>query len=293
MNVLSLTRRFAGSLLVLLSLTSALEAKIGALGRIMPAGDILNLPGTGDAVATVHVKEGEQVAAGALLVTFRSHDTATNEVAMAQLALREAEELGQMALEAQELRLEVGRRDYEYARARYERFVQLGGEKSSPQQVAERAHQMRNAELSYLAAQKEYARAKIDRDMKIERARNQLAIARDKLDRSTLCAPAALTVVKLGVVPGTVPSGVAVCLANLTEMQVSAEVFAGDLPKLKLGQPATITSTSLPAPIKGKVISIGRVISGRAKVAEVLIKLDETEVASRLLNLEVNVSIDE
>lgn len=268
-----------------------LDAKIGALGRIIPAGDLINLAGVG-VVAVVHVKEGDVVEANAPLVTFASRQAAQNDVILAELALREAEELGQLSLDALELKTEGVKRDFDFATLRHDRFNKLGGEELSPQQMELRAYQMKNSELSYKAAKKDLERTKLDREIKITKARTQLAIAQEKLNSTVLSAPAKLTVVKLAAIPGTVPSGPAVTLANLAEMQVATEVFAGDLPSLKVGQEATVSSTSLPGPGKARVISISRIITGRAKVAEVLLRLDDPVAASKLLNLEVNVSIE-
>lgn len=280
-------------LLAALALAGApLAAKIGALGRIIPAGDIINLPGAGDAVTSIMVKEGDVVEAGTPLITFRSRDSAQSDVKLAELAVQEARDLAQLSIDALALKVEVAKRDFEFAKLRHDRFSKLGGEELSAQQMEARAFQMRSAELNYQSAEKDLARAKEERAIKLDRATTQLAVAQDKLARTTLTAPARLTVIKVYAVPGVVPTGPAIALGNLDEMQVVTEVFAGDLPGLKVGQPATITSNALPGPIKARVMSIGRLITGRAKVAEVLLRLEDTAAAAKLINLEVNVSIE-
>ena len=206
---------------------------------------------------------------------------------------REVLTLGQLSVDALTLKVEISKRDFEYASLRYKRFGELGGEASSPQQMEQRAYIMKNAELAYQAQAKELDRTKANRELQIERAKVQLATAREKLDRTTLRAPARMTVIQINAAVGAVPGGAAVSLANLAEMHVVTEVFAGDLAKLKVGQEATITGTALPAPVKGHVLTIGRVITGRAKVAEVLIRLDDPKAAAQLINLEVNVSIED
>jgi HlyD family secretion protein len=293
MNVTRFPFRGLLALAVLLPLTAKLEAKIGALGRIIPEGDILNLPGTGDAVATIHVKEGDVVEANAPLITFRGQADAAQQVAMAELDLHDAQDVGKLSLEAAEMKLEIVKRDYEFAKTRLERFGSLGGEALSPQQMEQRTYQAKAAELAYQAAAKDFERAKMDREIKLQRAKDQLAMARAKLERTTLRAPRRMTVLKVNASPGSIPGGVAVSLGNLEEMHVITEVFAGDLAKLKVGQEATITGTALPAPVKGHVLTIGRVITGRAKVAEALIRLDDPKAAAQLINLEVNVSIED
>ena len=78
-------------------------------------------------------------------------------------------------------------------------------------------------------------------------------------------------------------------MANLDSMSVNAEVFEGDLLKIDKGMEATINSDSLPAPAKGKVVSVGKLIADQTKIAKVKILLDDPKVASRLINLEVSV----
>jgi hypothetical protein len=58
------------------------------------------------------------------------------------------------------------------------------------------------------------------------------------------------------------------------------------------GMKATITSKSLPGALTGTIKSISRIISDPSKVANVIIVLDNPEPASRLINLEVEVSIE-
>ena len=280
-------------LLAALALTGArLDAKIGALGRIIPAGDVVNLPGAGDAVTAILVKEGDLVETGTPLISFRSRENALNDVKLAELAVLEVRDLAQLSIDALALKAEISKREFAFAKMRHDRFSKLGGEELSAQQMETRAFQMHNAELNYQSAEKELARSTEDRAIKLERTGTQLTVAQDKLARTTLTAPARLTVIKIYAAPGVVPSGPAIVLGNLAEMHVVTEVFAGDLPGLKVGQEATVTSNALPGPIKAHVQAIGRLITGRAKVAEVLLRLDDPAAAAKLINLEVNVSIE-
>src|SRR5437762_3346611 len=121
MKVPSFSLRVVALLFTLLPLTGRLEAKIGALGRIIPAGDILYLSGSGDVVSEIHVKEGQVVEADAVLLTFRGQEEAARQVALAELDLRDANELGKLSLASAELKLEIVKRDYEFARQRLER----------------------------------------------------------------------------------------------------------------------------------------------------------------------------
>ena len=54
---------------------------------------------------------------------------------------------------------------------------------------------------------------------------------------------------------------------------------------------ATVKSKSLPKPLEGEILRIERLVKTERKLATVLIRLDSADVASRLLGMEVQVSI--
>jgi HlyD family secretion protein len=268
------------------------RAKIGALGRIVPAGDILALSGPADTVSSILVKEGDVVEAGTPLVIFSGRAQAERDVTLAELDLREAEGPARLAAEAFAARSEAAGLEADAARIRRDRFKQMDGANLAPQEMEQRILVARTAELGATAAAKDAEHARTDVELKRLRAQQQLEGARARLEAYTLRAPRRLTVVKIAAQPGAVPAGPVVSLADLTEMHVIAEVFAADLLKVKPGQTVTITSTVLAAPITGRVLSVGCVITGRSRVAEVLIRLDDPKAVASFLELEVNVTID-
>jgi HlyD family secretion protein len=268
------------------------QSKIGALGHIIPAGNILALSGPSEAVATIHVKEDELVEADAPLVTFAGRPQAEREVALAELELRDAEGPERLAAEASTARAELARLEADAARIRRDRFEKMGGQNVAAPEMERRILEAKTAELAAAAAAKEAESARIADEIKVLRAKQQLESARARLDACTLRAPRRLTVVKISAQTGVVPTGPVVSLADLSEIDVVVEVFAADLLKVKPGQTATVTSTALAGSLTGRVVSVGRVITGRSRVAEVLIRLDDPKSAAPFLQLEVNVTID-
>ena len=271
---------------------AALAANVGALGQIIPFGDVIILPGSGTAVTAVHVKVGDLVPAGAPLISFLPPPGAAEELELAQLDLQQANEIGARNVQAAQFRVDLAQFEHDFARERYDRFEGIGGETISPQQMELRAYEKENSRLGLDIAKNTLDRTREEVAFNQSHARKRLEIAQKKLAQTTLNSPAPLTVVQINTIPGAIPSGAVIMLADLSKMQVLTEVFAGDIANLKLGQKATITSNSLPGPITGKVFQISPLVTGRAKVVEVLLSLDDPTTVRHLIHLEVNVSIE-
>ena len=80
-------------------------------------------------------------------------------------------------------------------------------------------------------------------------------------------------------------------MADLSPMYVTCEVFEGDLLKIRRGMKATATSSSLPEALEGVVVNIERTVQTNRKLGTVLIRLHQTELAERLIGMEVQVTI--
>lgn len=307
----------------------AAKANVGALGRIQPQNGIAHLMGTqGDRIAQILVKEGDVVEKNAPLVVFESHTTSSLELALAELAAREADELGAKAVALQQLRLkeaedggakavamqrqkvDAAQAEHAFAERRKSRFEGIDGQSLSAQQMDERESQAKVTKAKLAAAKAELERAilshetgadqarqelerlRLNREIATARAKRQLELAKEKLARATLRAPDKGTVLEIGQVVGdTVGARPLVRMADLDQIVVMAEVFEGDLLNIAPGMKATITASALPAPINAEVVAVGRLITGASRAANVKVRLADPKTAARLINMEVNVSI--
>jgi HlyD family secretion protein len=284
-------------LLALGAFTPGLAApagKIAALARVQPAGGIVTLEGpAGDAVAEVRVREGESVAAGAVLVVLQSEPAARAELAQAEVALREAREQQPVALALQELAVKQARAEAEFTARIVTRYEEGEVSKVAEQVYETRAHQASLARLRLEAAERELAALRLRQATALARAEAQLAAARARLARSLITASSAGTVLEVaartGEATGRRPL---VQFADLSQMVAIADVYEGELARVAPGQAATITSKSLPKPLRGKVASVGRVISGQGKVGKVRIVLDEPAAVAGLIDAEVDVTLE-
>ena len=305
------------------------EEKIGALGRIEPPGGLVQLAGPqGDVVAEINVSEGDVVKNGAALITFESRSSSEVELAQAETALREADELGAKAVALQELRVretvELGKNsvalqeqkillaeaEHDFAVKRLNSYEGIEGQTLSAQQMEERKSQVKvtqaklatarlemerlrlGNEIGAAIARQELARLVLNREIGMAQAKHRIDLAREKRNQSVLRAPKDGTVVEIQVRKGEASAGKPVLsLANLEPMYVTAEIFEGDLLKIVPGMKASITSTALPAALSGEVETVGRVITGSTRTAKVRIRLLDSKTASKLINMEVDVSI--
>jgi HlyD family secretion protein len=231
---------------------------VTALGRIEPKNRIQRIAGPSRpsvVIATLLVEEGDRVEAGqpvAILDT-RVEDEAALARAQAQM---------------------------KYAQRTLDRMLVLAGKGIAA--VSERD----DAQLAVDLAAAD-----------VRRAEAALALA-------TVRAPAAGQIVAIHARSGerVGPEGIAE-LAENDAMYAVAEVYETDIGRVQVGQRATIHSPALPSELSGTVERIGMKIGKLdvldtdpvartdARVVEVRIRLDETELAATRSNLQVEVTI--
>lgn len=142
------------------------------------------------------------------------------------------------------------------------------------------------------------------------------AIALSSLERSvqtaaanveltTIRAPIDGTILNILARPGSpVNSTNILTMGDTSRMRAVAEVYESDIGYIRAGQSAMISSPALPKPLKGTVVEIGQMVfkndvlnvdpaaRSDARVIEVRIELESDDLAARLTNLTVDVSID-
>ncbi len=299
---------------------------VGALGRVEPASRIrlLNQPG-GMAVTRLDrllVAEGDQVAEGALLAEFA--DAAQKDAAVAQAEAVVAEyraaldriraagrpsEIAAQRARIAALAAQVSLADREAERA--ERLVPTGAGAIA---VAERAR----AEALRLAAERRRAEAELDslessrpEDIALAQARlagaeAAAAKARADAELARVRAPIAGTILRIIARPGEqVGNDGLLEIGDLGRMEIVADVYETDLPRLRLGAPAEVVVPGEARRFGATVGSIGltvrRVTQGNtdpvaavdARTVEVRLALDEAgaQALRRRSNMQVQVAI--
>lgn len=149
------------------------------------------------------------------------------------------------------------------------------------------------------------ARQKAETAAGIDSLAKNLALAEVRLKRTVLQAPRDGEILQILTRPGErVDQKPILKLGDTSTMFAVAEVYETDVLLVQPGQRARVTSPALPQALTGTVEKIGRMIykndihhidpaaSSDARVVEVRIRLDSSEAASRMTNLQVDIVID-
>jgi HlyD family secretion protein len=306
--------------------TPAGPVGIGALGRIEPASRALRVGAPSGSeparVEAVLVQAGDRVRAGDVLARLADHPVREAAVGAAETQVRVAE--------AELARVRSGARPGEIA-AQAARIVALEAQLRLADQTRERRAQLLSAQAA-TPAQMDDATAQVARlraeiataravheslatvrvedvavaEAALARARADLRLRRAEASLSTIVAPIDGTVLAVHARPGERQGadGIAT-LADVTRMEVVAEIYETDAPRLRPGQPAEVrlpmTDGALPARVReigwlvrrNDAIGTDPVARIDARVVEVRLALDPDAArrVERLTNMQVAVSI--
>jgi HlyD family secretion protein len=140
----------------------------------------------------------------------------------------------------------------------------------------------------------------------LKSALSNLKVSQADLERAVIRAPIKGRILKIFTKQGeSIPQeGTMLQMGNTKQMYAVAEVYETDIPLVKLGQKASITSPVLTEDVSGSVIDIGNLVYKNklvdddpaadtdARIVEVKVKLDNKEkLISNLTNLKVDVKI--
>jgi HlyD family secretion protein len=302
------------------------RALVHSLGRLEPASRVLELyPESGNEGVTVrelHVAEGEDVAAGQLLVTLDNVDRRRAKLAESEARLRAAEvrlqqvQAGAKAgdLAAQQALVSLAERQSQVARREVERARQLHARKAlSDEQLEEQQWELDRLLLEKQRAEGGLAGLSEIRqtdlraaETEIDAARAAVETARAELSGSELKAPISGRVLRIRSFPGErIDAAGLLELANVGEMQAVAEVYEGDVGLLSRGLRAKVMLDASGEELSGVVSEIGNAVARKvvltndpvsdtdARVVEVRIDLDARSSArvQRLSNARVEVFI--
>ncbi|MFH1085474.1 MAG: efflux RND transporter periplasmic adaptor subunit [Chloroflexota bacterium] len=273
-----------------------IAATISALGRVAPVRTANLSPRAGGTLARLTVREGDRVEAGRVLAEL---DGAEQRAAVAQaersLALRErqwrealaAPSADEIALARARLRRATAARLV--AQRDYDEIAKEPDAESSDEALALEA-----AKLELEVAQAEFdrvlrglsdlERARLETD--VELARLALREAQRRLDETRVVAPFAGTVLRVLAREGENVGGYGplMVLADLTRLEIRAEISELDIPAVAEGQAVTIRLDAFPgAELTG---AVARVLPGAsdargATLYEAVIALPETDLALR------------
>ena len=301
--------------------------RVHALGRLEPAGTLLQLAAEsgneGAVVAELLVREGDDVAAGAVLAVLDNHARRTAALAEAQARLDSSDakllqtqagaKSGDIAAQQAAVHLadeqaKVAKRELERARELHERKV-LTDELLDVKQWEYDRLLLEHRRTSGLLESISEIRAT---DVLVARkdiatARASVARAEADLKSSELRATSAGRILKIHTHPGErIGDRGVIEMGDVEHMQAVAEVFEADVALLDIGMPAEVLVDGSGDRIHGTVREIGNLVARKivltndpvsdtdARVVEVRIQLDAEQIHNvvRLSNARVEVFID-
>lgn len=299
---------------------------VGALGRVEPASRIRTLTQPGGMAVTrldrLLVAEGDSVAEGQLLAEFA--DAAQKDASVAQAEAAVAEQRANLD------RMRAGGRPSEIE-AQRARIAALTAQENLALREAERSDRLvptgagavasadRNrAAAVRLTAERRQAEADLDTllssrpedialaEARLAAAEAALAKARADAELSRVRAPFAGTILRIIARPGDQVGNEGLMeIGDLSNMDIVADVYETDLPRLRLGAPAEVVVPGEPRRFAATVRQIGWTVRRQtqantdpvaavdSRTVEVRLALDEAgaEALRRRSNMQVQVAI--
>lgn len=257
------------------------SARVARLSRVEVGATLVGR------VQSVAVREGAQVAAGALLVQLET-DEAQAALAQAQATLAQQQaraaglrSTGRSGIAAQLAQAEAGLRAAQRDLQRSRALVAQGFVSQAQVDDSERALQVAQAQQRGAAAQRD---AYQEGGSEIAQARAQVAqagaavdAARLRLEQTAVRAPADAQVLTRTVEPGQIvqPGMALLRLALAGPTQIVAQVDERFLDQLRTGQRAAVVADAFPAqPQAAKIISIAPAVDAQRGAVEVKLTLD-------------------
>ena len=305
-----------------------LELKVHSLGYLEPKSEVIRLaaPSTMEQlrVERLLVREGDAVEADAVLAVLDNFDR--RAAAVAEAEARVDIELARLAqikagakpgdLAAQRAMVSRARAIVQQAAVDAQRSERLVERKASPVAELDAARlkldsakeELRHAEAT-LESLGEVRTVDVDQqERQIAAAKASLTMARAELATTEVRAPIAGRILNICVRPGERVGNEGIFeIGDTSEMYAVAEVYEADLPRVEIGQVATVRLfTGLGEELQGEVAEIGMLVAKKdvlandpvadtdARVVEVRIRLqaEDARQVERLSNARVEVTID-
>jgi multidrug efflux pump subunit AcrA (membrane-fusion protein) len=233
-------------------------------GSLQPRNRITLSSQINGSVHSVHVRSGDLVSAGQILVTLDAHDAQSQKdmaqasIEEAQAGLEEVRKGAQMAADA----LGAAKANSDLAAATFQRYQKLFNSRSVSPQELDEARARRDAATADLAAKETMVAAAQDRLKqalaKIAQAGAQSRRADVLVGYTVLKAPTAGRVAERQVDPGSVifPGSLLLVLETTASPQVLAEIPTAQLEALHLGMEVKVRVAEAGPAGKGRVAEI-------------------------------------
>jgi HlyD family secretion protein len=272
--------------------SAALADNIGGTGRIEPAGGVVVLDGVqGARILSISVHAGQMVKRGDLLMTLDDREERDSEK-IADVALAQARKDAAQNLAAELVAVRIAEERWQRAARDARNYRALGPDATSERAIADNEQAANEARLQLDVERKKESQVRADNAASILSATKRLEIEQQKLALYRVTAPSNGTILRVDQHAGeALTGGPAIEMGDIGTMYVVCQAFQGDLLKLRPGMRATIKSSAFDKPLKGTVDNVGRLVDTKAQLGDVRIRLDDSRIASKVVDMEVEVEI--
>jgi multidrug resistance efflux pump len=280
--------------LTMLSLaTNAIAAEIGALGYIAPKDKIVFLVGTpGVEIVDIKVKPHQRVEKGQVLMEFSNYLPLSTKKELAELELKNQKALGPEQINIQESKLIDLQRLVDQTEKHLENYKKLATKAQVATELSRREQSLDDAKHQLELQSLRLLQANRESELGIAQAKLKLKLAKAQLEKGQLIAPRNGVILEIRKQVGeTIGGGPTILLADDSVMYAVCDVYESDLLQIKPDMSVTVSSNSLPDKLTGKVERVNQVVDTASRLGKVLVKLDDREIASQLIGLEVHVVI--
>lgn len=214
---------------------------VGALGRIEPRTRVIhvshNAGAEGANLQQLFFQEGGLVKNEDVLAILADHNKRQADIEVAKANV--------MVLEA---KLAVEKITHSYDEKEYVRYQSLIKTATTSVSIADQK------KLSFLQSQATITQLQSE----IASAQAELRVAEENLAKTVIKAPIAGTIIKIQAWPGErITDKGLLEMADLTQLDVVAEVYEADLPRVHVGQAAEVRLVGYPAPYRAQVRELG------------------------------------
>jgi HlyD family secretion protein len=277
------------------------------------------------------VEEGEQVSPGAVLAVLEGREAARIQLDLATAQKKRAEHQRQLRKDAlavergqsdrtRQPRLDAAKKLAEISKERFTKGSALYNQFGATLQGRDRfdaENALFQVEVQSIRADLEakLLEAGLDAEQRKRQVEDreladgadfevldrQIDLARTALDQTESRAPQAGRILKILARPGEISAGPILQMGDVSRMVATAEVYQSDVPAVQVGDPAEVIL--LGQRVAGQVTRIGSLVGKNQltsvdpralrdlRVVLVTIQLDDSTIASRYVNMEVEVVI--
>lgn len=217
---------------------------IGAIGQIEPRSRVIHLSHDQDMNASrieeIRVAEGQDVEKGEIVAVFSDYGRRESEISITQARL-----------ETLRARKEFFAAEIEDATANFKRISSLVKQSAVSQSAFDTAKaRLTKAKADAQANIHEIAAAEVD-----------LTYSKQRLEQSLVRSTIAGTILKIHAWPGErVEDGRIADIADLTHLDVVAEVYESDMPRVKVGQKARVILAASTPSYEAEVRELGYLV---------------------------------